>query len=418
MKLWLEACHATATGAARAVDAAQRTGGRAGQRGQVLRRRPGARPSSRTASSSTAGSGSPGTTTSTSTCAGWSRTARCSGPRADHRERIAVPRPDCRSDGHGTERARSRTEDVEAFRAPGPGLAGRQHAPRCPRGSRTASSCRDDEDGPAGPRAPAHAVRRRLRRHLLPGRVRGPRPEPGPPAGLHPASRSPTRCRWSSTSPTLLHPRPPPCSTSAPRSRSSATSPRSCAGDELWVQFLSEPTRRVRPGRPGHPGHPRRRRLHAERLEDLELGRLPGRLRPVPGPHQLARPQAPRASPVHRQDPPAGHRGPADQDGRTAGTSSARSSSTTCVIPAGERGGRGQRRVDRGHPAAGPRAQRRGRGVALHAAAVATASGRGGGPQHGPAGHGLRAGGRPHGSASWWPSPGSTTGSPTSWSTG
>ena len=36
---------------------------------------------------------------------------------------------------------------------------------------------------------------------------------------------------------------------------------------------------------------------------------------------------------VHRQDPPARHRGPADQNGRTGPTSSARSSSTTCAIP-------------------------------------------------------------------------------------
>ena len=35
---------------------------------------------------------------------------------------------------------------------------------------------------------------------------------------------------------------PPPSSTSAPTSRSSATSRRSCKGEELWVQFLSEPS--------------------------------------------------------------------------------------------------------------------------------------------------------------------------------
>ena len=55
MKMWLEACHATAQGAAEAVEAGP-TPPRAGQRGQVLRRRPRHRASSRTACRCTAAS--------------------------------------------------------------------------------------------------------------------------------------------------------------------------------------------------------------------------------------------------------------------------------------------------------------------------------------------------------------------------
>ena len=89
---------------------------------------------------------------------------------------------------------------------------------------------------------PAPAVRRRLRRHLLPEGVRRARPDPGPRAGLQRGS------------PGLRHPRPgrrrrhhvrrvrrAPCSLHASPEFLHRHIPKILAGEELWVQFFSEP---------------------------------------------------------------------------------------------------------------------------------------------------------------------------------
>ncbi len=70
-------------------------------------------------------------------------------------------------------------------------------------------------------------------------------------------------------------------------------------GEELWMQFLSEPsggsdvagalTTAVRDGRP----------VGAERVQGMDDRRVVVRLGPVPRPHQLGRAQAPRAHRVH-----------------------------------------------------------------------------------------------------------------------
>ena len=75
---------------------------------------------------------------------------------------------------------------------------------------------------------------------------------------------------------------------------------------------------RVRHGGRAHPAHARRRQLHPQRLEDVELGRGAGRLRPVPGAHRLGRAEAPRAlhdrgaaeghARSHHRSDPRGHR--------------------------------------------------------------------------------------------------------------
>ena len=203
-------------------------------------------------------------------------------------------------------------EDLEAFQLARPCVAGREHAhdARAPRAVDARGRRRA-----AGPGAAAHALRRRLRRDLLSRRSTAARAsarahqrvfteESAPyemPFVLQRARRSPSSPRRSSTS--------------APRSRRSGTCRPSSGRRDLGPVPLRA-DRRLRPGRAADPGHPGRRRVHAQRLEDLELGRLPGRLRPVPGPHRLARAQAPGPDHVHRQDPPAGHRGPADQDGQ------------------------------------------------------------------------------------------------------
>ena len=46
-------------------------------------------------------------------------------------------------------------------------------------------------------------------------------------------------------------------------------------GEELWVQFLSEPSGGSDLAGVPHPGRPRRRRLRPQRLEDLELAAPP-----------------------------------------------------------------------------------------------------------------------------------------------
>ena len=95
--------------------------------------------------------------------------------------------------------------------------------------------------GPARARAPAHALRRRARRHLRPARVRRPGPHPAAPAG---AQRGARRLRVPAAS--------------AGRRRSRRASrvllefgteeqklrhiPAILKGEELWMQFLSEPS--------------------------------------------------------------------------------------------------------------------------------------------------------------------------------
>ena len=131
--------------------------------------------------------------------------------------------------------------------------------------------------------------------------------------------------------------------------------PKMFSGEELWVQFLSEPT-----GGSDLAGLVTR----ADKDGDVWIlngskiwstGAYRCRLRPLPGPDRLACSQTSRAHDVHREDPPTRYRGPADQDGRTVTESFARSSSTTSPFrPPGRRPG--QRRMDGGLAAPVPRA--------------------------------------------------------------
>ena len=85
-------------------------------------------------------------------------------------------------------------------------------------------------------------------------------------------------------------------------------------GEELWMQFLSEPsggsdvagalTTAVRDGDQWV--------LNGSKV--WTHGRLVVRLGPVPRPDQLGRPQAPGPDGVHAADPPAEHRGAPDRD--------------------------------------------------------------------------------------------------------
>ena len=65
--------------------------------------------------------------------------------------------------------------------------------------------------------------------------------------------------------------------------------PRLLRGEHQWVQFLSEPTGGSDLAGVRHPRRPRRRRVGAQRVEDLEHGGDVGQPRHVPGPHRLGR---------------------------------------------------------------------------------------------------------------------------------
>ena len=151
----------------------------------------------------------------------------------------------------------------------------------------------------------------------LPDRVRRPGSAPRLPAGVHPGVDGLPDAHHLQR-PHADHPGPDP-----PRLRDrgaeAAPHPGHPPGRRAVGAVPLRAQRRLRSGRPGHHGHPGRRRLRPQRVEDLEFGRVPGRLRALPGPDRLERAQAPGPDHVHRQDPPARYRGAADQDGQRHG---------------------------------------------------------------------------------------------------
>ena len=165
--------------------------------------------------------------------------------------------------------------------------------------------------------------------------------------------------------PTLQHPRRRPSSTSAPPSRSEAPAahaPRRAAVGAVPLRAH----RRLRPRRVPDPRRARRRRVGAERLQDLEhRGACRPRLGDVPRPHRLGRAQAPRPHHVHHGDPP----------GRACRSTTIKQVNGIARVlpgvlrrraaPARLRRRRGERRLDRRAGAARARAQRGRRWVAL-----------------------------------------------------
>ena len=146
--------------------------------------------------------------------------------------------------------------------------------------------------GGAGPGRPrtgtaAHAVRRRLRRHLLPEGLRRPGPEPGPPAGVQ---RGADRARVPGPAPVPHH---LAVRSGHPRLRHRGAEadapaghpPRRRAVDAVPVRAGRGFRRRRRPDL----GRARRRRVDAQRLEGVDDGRLVVGLGPLPRPDQLGR---------------------------------------------------------------------------------------------------------------------------------
>ena len=95
-------------------------------------------------------------------------------------------------------------------------------------------------------------------------------------------------------------------------------------GDVDAVPVRAE--RRIGRGRGAHHRRARRRRVGAQRLEDLDHRRVVVRLGAVPGPYQLGRAQAPRPDGLHPAHPPARRSRSTASRCSTAPRSSARSS--------------------------------------------------------------------------------------------
>ena len=197
------------------------------------------------------------------------------------------------------------------------------------------------------------------------------------PGGVHPGVGA-LRDAGGVQHPDLLHPGPHPA-----RLRDRGAEARAHPQDPLGRGAVGAVPLRalggLGPGRPGHPGHPRRRRLHPERFEDLELGCLPGRLRPVPGPDRLARAQAPRPHlfivKIHQPGIEV------QQIKMVNGANEfCQEFFDDVAIPVENVLGRGRRRLDGGLPPAAPRARRRRRRLAVHQRHQR----RSGGPRDGP----------------------------------
>ena len=168
-------------------------------------------------------------------------------------------------------------------------------------------------DARAGAAAPP--LGRRLRRHLLPRRVRRPRPHASTTSGPSPRSRCPTTCRSRSTC-RRSGSSPPPSSTSAPTSRSSATSRRSsgarscgCSSCPSRAAAPTWPACLTRADRDGDVFVLNGSKIWSSAAFASDYAMCLARTNwDVPkhrGPHD-----------VHRQDPPAGHPGGADPPGR------------------------------------------------------------------------------------------------------
>ena len=236
-KVWLEACHAIATAAGRAVATGADDAGelvsvaKAVDRPPRHRAHPGLRAAprrhrrhlgARPAPLPAAGHREPG------------HLRHC--PRSTP---SASPRS---SSGRRRERARGRA--VDDVPPAGPGLAGREHAA----GQRRPGPAR--RGGPLGARAgpAAPALGRRLRRHLLPRRVRRPGLTPEHQRAFTEESL-PLRHAVLAERPHLRHPARPRSSTSAPTSRSPATSPPSSRARSSGCS--SCPSRAAAPTWPG-----------------------------------------------------------------------------------------------------------------------------------------------------------------------
>ena len=155
--------------------------------------------------------------------------------------------------------------------------------------------------GPPQPGAHGRPARRRPDGHLLPGRIRRPGPDKD-------HLRAFTEEAQGYEMPMMFH--LPTMTILAPTLLDFGTEeqkrhlPAVLRGEELWVQFLSEPSGGSDLAG-AHPGDARRGFLRAVGVEDLELQRLPLRLRHGRGPDRLGRAQASRPVRPHHEGRPA-----------------------------------------------------------------------------------------------------------------
>ena len=207
---------------------------------------------------------------------------------------------------------------------------------------------RDDPGGAQGvqPGVDGQAARGQLAVRLVAGRVR--RPGPAHDARRRPGRGVPPLRRPDAGRLLRRHPRRPHDPAVGDRGTEAGVHPQDPQRGDLLVPGLLRARCRLRPRRAQDQSRAGRRRVGRQRPEDLDH---PGRLRRLhlrAGPHRPGRTEAQGHLVPALPHEAAGHRGPPHQADRRLG-GVLRGLLHRRPLPEGERGRRGQRRLEGGH---------------------------------------------------------------------